>query len=207
MAHLTPLSRESLPELEDTFSAAGERMGFVPNSLLTMARRPAILKAFAALGRAINEPNENVPPMLKSMIAHVASSVAGCRYCMAHTASTADRRASPDEKAKVERLWAFETDPIFSEKERAALAFAAAAAAVPNAVEPHHFAQLKRFYSEADIVEIASVVAQFGFLNRWNDSMATELEAEPIAIGQEKLAARGWTPGKHAGSEAVTHQA
>jgi hypothetical protein len=42
------------------------------------------------------------------------------------------------------------------------------------------------------------VIALFGFLNRFNDTMATELESSPIAAGQRFLAARGWTVGKHA---------
>jgi uncharacterized peroxidase-related enzyme len=198
MAHVTPLPRQSLTELEQALAGTEARMGFLPNSLLTMGRRPALLRAFSALGQAVNAPNPNVPPVLKSMIAHIASSVAGCRYCMAHTASNVDRAASDEEKLKVERLGAFETDPIFSEKERATLAFAAAAAAVPNTVEASHFARLRQFYSDEDIVDIVSVVAMFGFLNRWNDTMATDLEPEPIHVGETKLKARGWTPGKHA---------
>ena len=37
-----------------------------------------------------------------------------------------------------------------------------------------------------------------GFLNRWNDTMGTPLEAEPIEIGEKYLAAHGWRVGKHA---------
>jgi hypothetical protein len=32
----------------------------------------------------------------------------------------------------------------------------------------------------------------FGFLNRWNDTLATPLEDEPIAIGEKFLAPRGF---------------
>ena len=38
----------------------------------------------------------------------------------------------------------------------------------------------------------------FGFLNRWNDTMATELEAVPIKYGDDHLAQSGWSVGKHA---------
>jgi len=47
------------------------------------------------------------------------------------------------------------------------------------------------FYTEAERV------ALFGFLNRWNDTMATPLEEEPIEIGKQYLAAHGWHAGKH----------
>jgi hypothetical protein len=42
-------------------------------------------------------------------------------------------------------------------------------------------------------------VALFGFMNRWNDTMATPLEAEPLEVGEKHLAGRGWEVGKHRG--------
>jgi hypothetical protein len=41
------------------------------------------------------------------------------------------------------------------------------------------------------------VFALFGYLNRWNNSMATTLEDEAVKSGNELQAARGWKPGKH----------
>jgi hypothetical protein len=45
-----------------------------------------------------------------------------------------------------------------------------------------------------------AVIALFGFLNRFNDTMATELESSPIAAGTRFLAEHGWSVGKHAPS-------
>jgi len=39
-------------------------------------------------------------------------------------------------------------------------------------------------------------VGLFGFLNRWNDTMATELEEEPFGFAASRYGAR-WEPGKH----------
>lgn len=69
---------------------------------------------------------------------------------------------------------------------------------VPNAVTDADFAELKKHYSEAQIVDIVAVIALFGFLNRFNDTMATQLESSPIEAGKRYLAERGWTVGKHA---------
>ena len=60
------------------------------------------------------------------------------------------------------------------------------------------FVELKKHYSEAQIVDIVAVIALFGFLNRFNDTMATQLESSPIEAGKRYLAKRGWTVGKHA---------
>ena len=79
-----------------------------------------------------------------------------------------------------------------------ALDFALAAGSVPNDVTDEMFAEMRKHWSEDQIVEIAAVIATFGFLNRWNDTMATPLEAEPIAVGEKFLAPHGWSAGKHA---------
>jgi hypothetical protein len=60
------------------------------------------------------------------------------------------------------------------------------------------FAQMKKHWTEEQIVEIVMVISLLGFLNRWNDTMATPLEEVPIAGGEKHLAARGWSAGKHA---------
>ena len=59
------------------------------------------------------------------------------------------------------------------------------------------FEALRAHWSESQIVEILGVVAMFGFLNRWNDSMATPLEAVPQQVAEQALGSQGWTPGKH----------
>ena len=51
---------------------------------------------------------------------------------------------------------------------------------------------------DCDIAEIMGVIALFGFLNRWNDSMGSALEDLPIEKGEEHLMKNtNWTPGKH----------
>lgn len=116
---------------------------------------------------------------------------------MAHTAGASLRLGISAEK--LDAVWEFRTSTHFSEAERVALEFAIAAASVPNDVTDALFERIKRHWSEGQIVEIAGVVAFFGFMNRWNDSMATPLEEEPIEVGEKHLAHRGWNVGKHTG--------
>lgn len=114
---------------------------------------------------------------------------------MAHTAG-ASLRLGIDAK-KLDAVWEFRTSNLFDAKERVALEFAIAAASQPNDVTDELFEQMKQHWTDGQIVEIAGVVAMFGFMNRWNDTMATPLEAEPIEVGEKHLAAHGWTAGKH----------
>ncbi len=194
MARLQPLAREELPELEQLFAHYDATLSFVPNSLYTMARRPEILEAFSDLITKIWRTG-TLPIELKPLIGIVASAAAGCRYCQAHEAVDAHERGVADEKIRA--IWDFETSPRFSEAERAALRLARDAAVVPNAVRDVHFDELRRYWDDGEIVEILAVVGLFGFLNRWNDSVATDLEADPFAFASATYDPADWDRGKH----------
>lgn len=194
MARMEPLRREDLPELEELFAHYDRTLSFVPNSLSTMARRPEILRAFSELITQIWNTG-TLPKELKPLVGIVASVAAGCRYCQAHEAVDARERGVDD--AKIAEIWDFERSERYSDAERAALRFARDAALVPNEVTAAHFEELRRHWDDGQIVEILAVVGLFGFLNRWNDTMATELEDEPTRFAGGTYGDR-WEPGKHA---------
>ena len=114
---------------------------------------------------------------------------------MAHNAG-GSLRFGIDEK-KLAAVWEFRTSPLYSDAERVAVEFAMAAAAQPNAVTDELFDRMKQHWSDGQIVEIASLVSYFGFMNRFNDTMATPLEDEPMEVAEKHIAAHGWTAGKH----------
>ncbi len=99
---------------------------------------------------------------------------------------------------KVAALFDFETSPLFSDAERAALRVALGAGVVPNAVTDDEMSDLRRHFTIPQCVELIAAIAVFGFLNRWNDTVATELEGSPSTFGARVLASRGWNVGKHA---------
>lgn len=195
MPLVTPLPPDHDAEVAELATFFNETLGFCPNSVLTMQRRPAIAKAFIALNMAVMDSRHGVSSELKRWIGYVASHTAGCRYCQAHTALAAQRYGATDDR--MAEIWAYATSPSFTEAERAALDFAIAASSVPNAVTPDVQARVRAHWDDGQIVEILGVVALFGYLNRWNDSMATSLEEGAEAMGQAHLAAFGWDKGKH----------
>ena len=196
MPRLDPLPPDHTPELKPFFDFFLTTLGFTPNSVLTMQRRPKLVQAFAQLNAAVMDPAGEVDLGFRRLIGHVASKAAGCLYCQAHTALGAKNFGVSEERLAA--LWDFRTSPLYSDAERVALEFAFAAGAQPNAVTDEDFARLRRHWTEDQIVEILAVVAMFGFLNRWNDTLATPLEPIAAALGNEVLGAHGWAPGKHA---------
>lgn len=195
MTRISSASDAQLAESKDLLALAAAAMGFEANSLKVMARQPTILQGFMGLSAAILGPNASLDPILRQMIAHITSAAAGCAYCQAHTAHGAEHRGADAEK--LDALWSFETSDLFSPAEKAALDLALAAGSVPNQSTDAHFETLRQHFSEDEIVEIVGVIALFGFLNRWNDTLATTLEDSPLAFAEAHLAPKGWTGDRH----------
>lgn len=203
MARLTPLTPEQINASGDEgvsglIDMVGSVMGFVPNSFLTMAHRPEMLKTFAAMAGTINAPGE-VSLELKRMVAEVSSNAAGCQYCVAHTSHQAHRTGIPEDK--LDDIWNFERSDLFTAAEKAALLVAMKAAQIPNGVEDADMAELKKHFDDGQIVEIVGVISLFGFLNRWNATLATTLEEEPHSFAAKSLPEGVWQIGAHASSE------
>lgn len=196
---IAPLPPEHAPQLHEQFEAMKRNLGFVPNSVLIMQRVPKLAKALAQLTAAVWDPDGKVDRGFKRLIAHVASRAAGCQYCMAHTAGGALHFGI--EEQKLAAVWDYQTSPLFNDAERAALDLAVAASTVPNSATDEMFVQMRRYWTEDQIVEIVGCISVFGFLNRWNDTLATPLEREPIEVGEKFLAGHGWSVGKHSGAE------
>ncbi len=190
-----PKSGANDPELQKLIEFYEETLGFCPNSVKTMHHRPHIAYAFIELNKAVMANHGRVTSALKRMIAYISSNTAGCRYCQAHAMRAAERYGATSEQ--LENIWDYKTHPSFSEAERAALDFALAASTVPNSVDDNIAFKLREYWNEGEIVEISGVVALFGYLNRWNDSMGTEIENGAIETGKKLLSKRGWTEGKH----------
>ncbi len=184
------------PDLADVFAGYQKLIGFIPNSVLIMQRRPKMARALQQLSAAVWDPESTVEIGFKRLLALFASRITGCQYCMAHTAGGA-LRVGVDE-ARVDALWEYRDSPLFGEAERHALDFTLAASSVPNDVTDEQFATMRKFWSDDQMVEIVGVIALFGFTNRWNDTMATPLEAEPVEVAERVLAPQGWSHEKHA---------
>ncbi|MEM7080057.1 MAG: carboxymuconolactone decarboxylase family protein [Pseudomonadota bacterium] len=214
MTRVAPIERDRLPALQAVLEASEQAMGFVPNSMLTMAHMPQLTMAFSMFAGVVFGANlkdmmalyaeqvpadehiaDNLPPQHIQLIAYAVSVSAGCRYCQAHTSHNGHRFGLDEEQ--LHNVMTYETAACYSAAERALIGVALAAGEVPNGADDAHFSALAEHFTERQIVQIVGVIGLFGFLNRWNDTMATQLEDTPIQFAQAHLAQGGWQIGKH----------
>ena len=195
MPLVKPLSNIEDKETQELVTFFNETLGFCPNSVLTMQKKPHLAQAFVNLNKAVMDNAGSISSEFKRIIAYISSNTAGCRYCQAHTIRAAERYGG--EKERLEQAWDFENSSLFSEAEKVALRFTIAASSVPVSTSQELEELLHHHWDETDILEIMSVIALFGYLNRWNDVMGTTLE-EDAKDSAESLLKNQWDIGKHA---------
>ena len=181
------------PALQKLAELFNETLGFCPNSVLTMQKKPELAEAFVSLNIAVMQNSGRITSEQKRLFAFISSATTGCRYCQAHTILAAERYGAS--KERLENIWEFESQDCYSDAEKAALRFVVAASKVPVAVTNEIEEGLKHFWSDEEIVEIMGVVALFGYLNRWNDVMGTPLE-DPANQTASNIFLN-WSKGKH----------
>ena len=182
--------REDFSDLEELFKGVEEFMGYVPNAHLTMAEKPELLMAFSNLAMTIFQ-SEGIDMQTKQLIALASSLSSGCKYCQAHTSHGAER--SGTDKKKIAEILNYKESNYYSDEERALLDLAFSSGRTPNESNEEHFKELKKYFSDDQIIDIVSVISMFGFLNRWNDTFGTRLEDVPKSFVEEKLKPLGWS--------------
>ena len=188
-SHIGGGPRESFKDLEDDFKMIESFMGYLPNSHLSMAKNPTLNKGFSNLAGAIFG-SKHLNMDLVNLIALASSLSSGCKYCQAHTSHGASRAGVSPEK--IAEILKYKESGQFIESEKAALDLAFAAGVTPNASKKDHFVELQKYFSDEAIIDIVAVIALFGFLNRWNDTLGTVLEDVPKGFVEDKLKPLGW---------------
>ena len=72
----------------------------------------------------------------------------------------------------------YRSSPLFNEREKAALAWSEAMTLNTAKRDGAHWNDMRRLFTDTEIVEISMACALFNMINRLNDSFRTELEPE-----------------------------
>jgi AhpD family alkylhydroperoxidase len=123
---------------------------------------PGVMTAMVALETAVQR--SGLEPTLVELLKVRASQINGCAFCL-HT-HTRDARARGETEQRLYLLDAWRESPLYSERERAALAWTEAVTLVgqthvPDAV----FEQAKTQFSDEELVKLTLLVAA---INAWN---------------------------------------
>ena len=135
----------------------------------------------------------------------MASLSSGCVHCQSHGAFHLNSMGVETERIRA--IWEYETSDLFTDADRAGLDLVRAAAQSPNQTTPEHFENLRKHFTNTQIIEILAVNCAAAWLNRWNDTIATVTDQESVDWATENLSDVGWNIGKHTGDDTEQRKA
>jgi uncharacterized peroxidase-related enzyme len=169
MAVVNPLSKEhAAADVQAVYDNLRQAFGRMPNIFAVMAHRPGVLNTFLPLYTAIiNEGT--VTPKYKELAWVKTSHVNGCAYwSRAHTAS-AKQAGITD--AQLHALPFSQSSQGFDAQEQAVLAYADSVTRGASAVREETLQELRKYFSEDQIVELTLVICMANFTNRFNEAL------------------------------------
>ena len=162
-----PAPDQGAPEVQRLFDAFMRERGNVPNLFRAASLRPPIVLTLFAHLRAVTGPGE-VPVLLKELLTVRVSQLNKCSYCLAsHTALSRKYGASDVQISALERGGYEPFEPSW----RAAFAFADAMNPTGGDVSDEIYAELARWWTPPQIVEITSVIGFFNYFNRFAEAL------------------------------------
>ena len=167
------------PSLKDLFADFLRERGAVPNMFRTLAHDPKLLQTWFDMFRATLREGE-VTTRVKEMVAVRVSHLNQSRYCLGSHTGLAKRFGVTE--AQVSCL----TDAskaTFTPAEQAAINYGEALTLHPDGVPEPVFTELKKHWSERQIVEITAVAAMFNAFNRFNNALQVDLTVYPAKLG------------------------
>ncbi|MFY9315908.1 MAG: carboxymuconolactone decarboxylase family protein [Burkholderiales bacterium] len=149
-------------------------------------RMPRTFLLLTLLYRSIDRAGSPIEAGLRALVQVRISQINGCGFCTDLNAATALERAVAP--AKLAALAEYESSGLFTERERAALAYAEAATDPAKRVDDARFARLRAQFNEQAILELTALLAFQNLSSKFNAALA--VPAQGFCVPREREARR-----------------
>ncbi len=192
MAHVTLHDDRKgvIPRLARAY--AKKRFGQSVEPAQAAAHHAGVLVAMGALETAVDKGWRKLDPELRWLAIQAVSGRIGCSWCIDY-GYYEGMHAGIDPR-KVQEAGAWRRSTLFDERERAVLEYAEQATATPAVLSGDCIRRLQEYFSEAEMVELASWVALENFRSRFNAGLGlrsqgfSETCAVPMSVSVPRSA-------------------
>lgn len=133
------------------------------------ARLPRTFLLLTLLYRTIDRPDSPIEPALRALVQVRISRINWCEFCVdLNGAAALERRVSGEKLAALDE---HERSSLYSDREKAALAFAEAATDPAHPVDDACFARLREHFDEQAVAELAALVAFQNLSSKFNAAL------------------------------------
>ncbi len=178
-----PLLNELPEDIQSRITQVNGRLGFIPNVLMALARRPDEFRAFFAYRDAIMDRSGGLTKVEREMIVVTTSALVNCTYCV--LSHGANLRFLTDGSSLSDQLTINYREAPLSERHRGMLEYAVKLSLRPQEITDEDHETLARLdFDSEEIWDISSVVAFFALSNRMVHAMALEPNDEFFSLGR-----------------------
>lgn len=170
MTSISTASRQRYPwYVRLIFALQRRRYGTELESARLWGRIPRAFLALTLLYRALDRVSSPVEPALRSLLTVRVSQINWCEFCVDLNSAIALERYVP--AGKLDALQSFEDSPFFSEREKAALAYAEAVTRSGDKAGDAVMARVKRHFSDDAIIELTALIAFQNLSSKFNAAL------------------------------------
>jgi alkylhydroperoxidase family enzyme len=145
---------------------AKKRFGQTVDPAVAASHHSGVLVAMGLLETAVEKGWRKLDPSLRWLATQAVAGRIGCSWCIDYGSYEGLHDGIDPSKVRSVPLWS--DSGVFDERERAVLEYAEAATMTPAAVPDECAERLHRYFSDAEIVELAAWVALENFRSRFN---------------------------------------
>lgn len=155
--------------LRPFFRHEKRKYGQVLIPALLWARVPRLFACVALLYGALDRRKSPLPPVLRALVTVRVSQINWCRFCVDINSSVLARRTGSMDKVLVLDHWP--ESPLFSEEERAVLAYTEAVTITGQRVTDEMIEKLTDFFDEDGLVELTALIAFQNLSSKFNSAL------------------------------------
>ncbi|MBI2487626.1 MAG: carboxymuconolactone decarboxylase family protein [Deltaproteobacteria bacterium] len=174
MARIKYIEEEEVkdPRVKEAYERMGKKRGKVTNIYKALAYKPSIISTIGPFVAAVQEPDE-LDPKLKERIILRVSKINRSAYCYhAHEQISKKMGFTENEILEVDNP----DRANISEAEKVALKYAETMTVSPGNIPDSLFNDLKKYFSDSQIVELTSLIALYNMINRFNEALKLDPE-------------------------------
>ncbi|MFC7448100.1 carboxymuconolactone decarboxylase family protein [Rhodococcus daqingensis] len=151
------------------YKFAGRRFGEVPEPFAVLANHPKLFVASARHEMAVQKGSKVLPANIRELAVYRTAWTVGCSWCVDFGSML--MRLDGLDIERLQQIGDYEDSPLYSEDERAAIAYADAMTATPTEVTDEQVADLERRFGRDGVVELTYQIALENQRSRMNSAL------------------------------------
>lgn len=174
MARVKYIEEESTdnPVIKESFERMRKKRGKVTNIYKALAHKPSILGTIGPFVAAVQQPDELDAKLKERIILRVSKINRSAYCCHAHEQISAKMGFTKDEIDEMNNPG----EAKLGDADKAALRYAEALTVNPGSIPESVFGDLRKHWSESQIVEITMIAALYNMINRFNEALKLDPE-------------------------------